>query len=124
MKTAGATLLTLFTAFCLSGQIQAVRIILTSKDVDTNSVRVITSPNIPTPNLVFKYVGKTSEEIKAIGQERPQVQVMKNGIIVAETGRVSLWHEIKKGQTNCVGLVLIFDNYDQAKLVEKTLRGN
>jgi hypothetical protein len=95
---------------------------LTAKDVDPNSVRVTTGPDIPTPNLVFNFVGKTSDEIKAIVHKHPWIQIKKGGFVVAETGSVSLISS--RGRTNYVGLVLIFDDYKMAKLAEKTLRGN
>ncbi len=98
-------------------------IVLTSKDVDTNSVRVITQATSSVQNLVFRYVGKTSAEIEAIVHRHPQVQVVQDGRIVTATdgGCGGLADDVH-GQRNYVGLVLIFDNYDQAKLAEKTLR--
>jgi hypothetical protein len=123
MKNCFIVLLMLL-AIHLHGQSQTPLIVLTAKDVKTNSVRVITPPTISSPNLVFEYIGKTSEEIKAISKSHPKVQIAKNGITIAKTPYVSLWYKVKNGQTNCVGLVLIFTNYAEAKLAEKTLRGN
>ena len=107
----------------LFGQEPQLTIILTSKEVDTNSVRLITGPNVFSQNVVFNYIHKTSEEIKSIGEKRPWVEVLKGKNIVGETKMVSLWKNNSGNQTNYTGLVLIFTNRDQAELVEKTLRG-
>jgi len=110
-------------AFCSTGQTQMPTVNLTSKDADPKSVRVITTPDIAAANLVFKYVGKTSEEIEAIRKQRPVVQVMKNGSVVAETGAISFWDNETEGKTTHLGLVLIFSSYAEAKEAEKALRG-
>jgi hypothetical protein len=110
------------------GQDKSLPILLTSKDVDTNSVRVTTSPASDHQNLVFKFGHKNSAEIKAIAKRRPrgQAKVMKNGVVIAETpeGGFGGHVQIVDGQTNFIGLTLTFSNYDQAKLAEKALRGD
>lgn len=95
------------------------KIIITAADVVPKSVRLITGPDIPRPNLHFRYVGKTSDEIKAIQGENPQVQVVKDGAVVA-TAEAALYED---KPAHYVGLVLIFDDDSAAKLAEKTLRG-
>jgi hypothetical protein len=106
-------------------QHQRITLTLTAAEVDPKSVRVITQPTTPWQNLVFRYVGKDSEEIKTIAIKQPQIQIVKDGVVVAETdGGCSLWKKITNGQTNNIGLVLLFSDYDKAKLAEKTLRGD
>ena len=94
------------------------KFILTAKDVDPRSVRLVAT-NAPRPNLIFKFVGKTSDEIQAIGQKHRWVQIMKDGTNVTET----VWVSIYQHQKTNYGLVLIFDDYKKAQLAEKILRG-
>jgi hypothetical protein len=123
MKSSCVALLTVLAICCLYGQSQLPPIVLTSKDVDKNSVRVITSPTNPKQNLVFHYIDKSSAEIQAIARIHPRGQVMKDGVVVAETVAGGCGGYLN-GTTNYVGLVLIFSNYEQAKLAEKALRGD
>jgi hypothetical protein len=100
-------------------------IALTSKDVQTNTVRVTSQRgDAPNPNLVFRFANKSSEEIEALisGVNRQPVKIMKDGIVVTEAPSYSGYLD---RQHNFVGMVLVFKNsdYDQAKLAEKTLRG-
>jgi hypothetical protein len=121
MKSAFLLLSVLLMAFCSQGQSQRPVIILTSHDVDTNSVRLITPPTTSDQNVVFRYVGKTSTEIKAIHDSHPRFKIMQDGVVVAETyGGCGGWVD---KQTNYVGLVLIFSKYDEGKAAEKALRG-
>ena len=128
MKRLPPVFIVLLSVFCSYGQDKVVPIVLTSKDVYTNSVNVTTAPTSDAQNLVFRYRNKSSDEIKAIAKRRPRgrVKVMKDGVVVAETP--DWWYggqvEIVRGQTNFIGLVLIFKKYDQAKLAEKALRGD
>lgn len=123
MKTNLLLLIFVLTAFWSRGQNPPRVIVLTSHDVDTNSVRLITPPSTPRQNVVFRYNGKTSKEIRAISDSHPHVKIMRDGMIMAETvdGGCAGWVD---KQTNFVGLVLIFNNYDQAKAAEKALRGD
>jgi hypothetical protein len=106
-------------------QQQRIKLALTPAEVDPKSVHVITQPTSPWQNLVFRYVGKTSEEIKAIAVEHPEIQIVKDGVVVTETdGGCALRKKIANGQTNNIGLVLLFSDYEKAKLAEKTLRGD
>jgi hypothetical protein len=123
MKSTYFFLLAFLTTFCLHGQSQLPTIVLTSKDVYTNSVRVITQPSTPCQNLVFLYSGKTSAEIEAIVKARPFVQVVKDGTIIVETDAPCAGYTAY-GHTNYIGLVLIFNKYDQVKLAERTLHGD
>ncbi len=113
-----------WTALCLHGQHQAADIVLTSKDVDPKSVRIITQPEQRIQNVVAHCVGKTSAEIKTIcDNPKARVLIMKDGVILAETkaGRCAA---ITQNGTNYIGLVLLFDKYEQATVAEKCLRGN
>jgi hypothetical protein len=122
MKTACITLFTWLSAFCLYAQSQQRVIVLTSKDVDTNHVRVATHSNDSYQNLVLLFPGKKSDVIKAIANGDPHGQIVKDGVVMVEADFVC---GVGDGtSTNCIGLVLGFKTYDQAKLAEKTLRGN
>lgn len=123
MKTKLLFLTFVLTAICSQGQDQPRFIVLTSHDVDTNSVRLITQPSTPVQNVVFRYVGKTSAEIKAIRDSHPRAEIMQDGVVVAETIDGGCGGYVDK-HTNFVGLVLIFTKYDQAKAAEKALRGD
>jgi hypothetical protein len=123
MKSIFFLLLVLLMAFCLYGQSQPQFIILASQDVNTNSVHLITSPDTPVQNVTFRYVGKSSEEIKAILDSHPRAKIMRDGVVVAETIDGGCGGYVD-GHTNYVGLVLVFSKYDQAKLAEKALRGD
>jgi hypothetical protein len=103
---------------------QAHFIILTSQDVKTNSVHLITTPaEGPNQNVLFKYADKTPAEIKAIANGHPTAKIMKDGVEVAETVQGGCAGYLDK-HTNYVGLDLIFGNYDEAKLAANTMRGN
>jgi len=103
---------------------QAHFIILTSQDVKTNSVHLITTPaEGPNQDVLFKYADKTPAEIKAIANGQTTAKIMKDGVEVAETVQGGCAGYLDK-HTNYVGLDLIFGNYDEAKLAANTLRGN
>jgi hypothetical protein len=106
-----------------SGQSQSQFIILTSQDVKTNTVHLITTSDTPVQNVMFKYAGKTSAEIKTIIDSHPRAKIMWDDVVMAETVEGGCGGYVDK-HTNYVGLVLIFSKYDQAKLAEKTLRGD
>jgi hypothetical protein len=141
MKTTSMVVLTWLTAFCLYGQSQQPVItfiskdgltnqelyyhqpviVLTSKDVDTNHVRLATHPDTPYQNLIVPLIGKTSEEIRAIDKLHPRVQILKDGVVVVEA---EIGWGFQNRSTNYNALLLGFKKYDQGKLAEKTLRGN
>jgi hypothetical protein len=103
-------------------QTKPLTIILTPKDVQTNSVRIITQPFDQSQNLVFRFANKSSEEIEALvsGVNRQPVKIMKDGLVVTESPGYTAQLD---RQHNFVGMILIFTNYDQTKLAEQTLRG-
>jgi hypothetical protein len=122
MKTKCIVLLTFLASYCLYGQSLLPVIVLTSRDVFTNSVHLRTPPTTPWQNVTFRYVGKSSTEVEAIVKSRPRcVRIMKDGVVVVETDGGCTGYTDHK--TNWVGLVLLFSKYDQAKLAAKTLRG-
>jgi len=113
-----------FNVLCLFGQSQTADIILSSKDVDSKSVRIITQPEQRIQNVVAHCVGKTSAEIKAIcDNPKTRAVIMKDGVILAET-KAGRCGAITENGTNYIGVVLMFDRLDQAKLAEKGLRGD
>jgi hypothetical protein len=122
MKTTFLLFTILLAAFCSQGQSQRPVIILTSHDVDTNSVRLITQPTTSVQNVVFRYAGKTSTEIEAIRDSHPRAKIMRDGVVVAETVDGGCAGYCDK-QTNYIGLVLIFRKFDEGKAAEKALRG-
>lgn len=63
------------------------------------------------------------EQIAAIRKQRPIIQVVRHGEVVAETAITTGMLDRQNGKTNLVGLVLLFDNYKKAKLAEAALRG-
>lgn len=99
------------------------KILLTSNDVIANTVRIITPAEAAAPNLVFKYRNMSPEQIAAIRKQRPIIQVVRHGEVVAETAITTGMLDRQNGKTNLVGLVLLFDNYKKAKLAEAALRG-
>jgi hypothetical protein len=105
-------------------QTTPLTITLTSKDVQTNTVRVTTQPGSSGQNLIFRFANKSPEEIEALvsGVNRQPVKIMKDGIIVTEAPGYGGHSD---HQHNLVGMTLVFkgSDYDQAKLAEKTLRG-
>jgi hypothetical protein len=121
-KTTFLLLTILLTAFCSQGQSQRPIIILTSHDVDTNSVRLITQATTLVQNVVFRYAGKTSAEIKSIRDSHPRAKIMREGVVVAETVDGGCAGYCDK-HTNYIGLILIFSKYDEGKAAEKALRG-
>lgn len=94
-------------------------ILLSSQDVDTNSVRLCTKAINPVQNVTFRYINKSSAEVKSIAHTSDSVAIMKDGVFVAKSdGVTGFMHG-----TNYVGLVLVFSSYDKAKLAVKTLSG-
>jgi hypothetical protein len=122
MKSTFLVMTVFLVAFCLHGQSQSQYIILTSHDVDTNSVHLITQPTTSGQNVLFRYVGKTPAEIKTIMDSHPRAKIMQDGVVVAETVEGGCGGYVDK-HTNYVGLTLIFSKYDEAKAAEKALRG-
>jgi hypothetical protein len=98
-------------------------IMLTSRDVQTNSVELFNQLNTNgLQNLEVRLVGKTSDEIKVMCENAYEVQIVKDGIIVTKTDR-GFCGVTDETHTNYLALDLLFSKYDQARLAEKTLRG-
>jgi hypothetical protein len=93
------------------------KIRVSSADVDTNSVRVVTrfSPY----NLVFKFKDKSSIEIRNMVGKR--IQLVKDGLVHLETERGAT---TLSGENNRdVGLVILFEHSKDAAIARKILRG-
>jgi len=105
-------------------QTTPLTITLTSKDVQTNTVRITTRPDSFGQNLNFRFANKSPEEIEALvsGVNRQPVKIMKDGIVVTEAPGYGGHSD---HQHNLDGMMLVFkgSDYAQAKLAEKTLRG-
>ena len=82
-------------------------ILLSSQDVDTNSVRLCTQASNPVQNVTFRYINKSSAEIKSIAHTSDNVAILNDGVFVLRTdlGTTGFMHG-----TNYIGLVLIFDH--------------
>ena len=125
MKTSTILLFMWIASVCVHGQSSPSPIYLTSQDVVTNSVEFFANPTKTKETVSFHFAHKTSAEIEAIAHKHPQAKIKRDGVIVAESiarGCVGLLGG--PANTNYVGLVLYFDNYDQAELAAKALRGN
>jgi hypothetical protein len=123
MKNTFALLTIILLALCSYGQSQPKYIVLTSRDVDTNSVRLISQPTNLVQGVAFRYVGKTPVQIKAIHDSQPHFKIMRNGVVVAETLGPSSCAGCIDKHTNYVGLVLFFGKYEEGKAAQSALRG-
>jgi len=106
------------------GQSNNFPICLTSQDVITNSVDFISNPTKTKETVSFYLANMNSTEVEAIARRHPQAKIKRDGIVVAESiehGTVGLLGG--PANTNYVGLVLYFDNYEKAELAAKTLEG-
>ena len=126
MKITCQLLVTLMASvYVVYGQKQPSPIYLTAQDVVTNSVVFFANPTKTKETVGFHFAHKTSAEIEAIAHRHPQAKIMRDGIVVVESvdhGCVGLLGG--PANTNYVGLVLYFDNYDKAELAAKSLQGN
>jgi hypothetical protein len=92
MKKASAillTLLSLFSAHCAEDR--GTNLVVTAQEVDPKSVRLTSAAS---SNLVFKYVSKTHEEIRAIAKRHSPVQVVKDGLVIAKAPSCTGYQEI------------------------------
>ena len=111
-----------FAALATFGQ-QASRpkITVTPEDVKLGSVVVLSrTTNDLSHNLIFRYVGKTPNEIKAIRDSYCRIQIVKDGVVlIPDAGCAG------HGDTNGTldGLVLLFHTHDEAIYAAKILRG-
>jgi len=124
MKTVTLFLL-LVSALCVHAAESVItNLIVTPSEVDPQSVRLTAAKEIQ-QNVTFNYLNKTPEQVKAIYRMHPAVSVVKDGVVVARapacTGHKD--HIGPDGHVDFAGLVLIFDDLDQAKKAEKALKG-
>jgi hypothetical protein len=110
-------------ALSLLGQVTPQPIItVTPQDIEPGSLRLISGlPDDIAHNLVFRYRLKTPEEIGAIRNSQPLVQISSNGVVVIKNASCGGYQD-KTGKL--IGLVLLFHTYEELKLAEKTLRSD
>jgi hypothetical protein len=123
MKRVAAVLL-LVSAFCVHAAESGVtNLVVTAAEVDPKSVK-LTAAESPQPNLTFNYVGKTPEQVRAIYRSHAAVLVVKDGVVFAKAAACS-GHKDRigpDGHLDFAGLVLIFDDLDQARIAERVLK--
>jgi hypothetical protein len=98
-------------------------LVVTPLEVDSKSV-TLTAAETRQPNVTFNYLNKTPEQVRAIYRRHEAVLVMKDGVIAAKaagcTGHKD--HIGPDGHVDFAGLVLIFDDLEQARIAEKVLK--
>lgn len=98
-------------------------LVVTPLEVDAKSVS-LTATETRQPNLTFNYLTKTPEQVRAVYRRHQPVFVVKDGVVVAKaigcTGYKG--RRAPDGQMVFSGLVLGFDDLDQARIAEKVLK--
>lgn len=99
-------------------------LVVTPSEVDSKSVR-LTADKTPQPNLTFNYLNKTPEQIRAMYRRHLPVWVAKDGKVLAKAIGCTGYKAGKgpDGQLVFSGLVLIFDDLEQARIAEGVLKG-
>jgi hypothetical protein len=122
MKTIFGILVVL-AAFSLPGQQKPEpRVTVTPQDVQAGSVRLISGrPEDIAHNLVFRYRLKAHDEIQAILNSHPRVQICDDRTVVVKDAGCTGYRD--RTGTNLIGLALSFRTYEELKLAQKTLRG-
>ncbi len=121
MKTALVIFMAAGAVFGYGQQMTEPRIAVTPKEVKPESVRLLSDgPADSVHNVIFRYAGKKSEDIKAIVSSHPRVKIVKDGKTVVPDAGCTGYRD--HTGTNYVGLVLLFHSYDEAALAEKTLK--
>ena len=119
-----AAILWLISVFCAHGAEGGItNLVVTPCEVDPKSVR-LTAAESPQPNVTFNFLSKTPEQVRAMYKRLPPVHVVKDGVVVAKAlgctgykGRIAA-----DGQMVFSGLVLVFDDLEQAKIAERVLK--
>jgi hypothetical protein len=98
-------------------------LVVTPLEVDPKSVS-LTATETRQPNLTFNYLAKTPEEVRAIYSRHQPVLVVKDGVVVAKAIGCTGYKGRRDpdGQMVFSGLVLGFDDLDQARVAEKVLK--
>ena len=123
MKRVAAFLL-LVSGICVHAAESGVtNLVVTPSEVDPKSVS-LTAAETRQPNVTFNYLAKTPEQIRTIYRRHPTVFVVKDGVVVAKAPSCSGFkgRTAPEGQLVFSGLVLIFDDLDQARIAEKVLK--
>ncbi len=119
-----AALLLLFSGLSLfAADDVSTNLVVTPSEVDASSVS-LTAKETRQPNLTFNYLSKTPEQIKAIHRRHPPVWVLKDGEIVAKAIGCAGYkgRRAPDGQLVFSGLVLGFEDLEQARIAERVLK--
>jgi hypothetical protein len=125
MKTNSAILLLLLSLMPAPSAEPAWTNVVNVSEVDPRSVSLI-RPDLPQPNVIFDFVSKSPQEVRAIVRQHQgaPVLVMKDGHVLAKapgcTGHLGPVGADK--HLDYVGLVLVFDSLDEARRAEKALK--
>ena len=99
--------------------------IVNVSEVDPRSVS-LTVPDLPQPNVTFKFISKPPREVRAIVREHQgaPVLLMKDGHILAKAPGCTGYLEPVGADKHLdyVGLVLVFDSLAEARRAEKVLK--
>jgi hypothetical protein len=95
-------------------------VIVTAAEVDPASVR-LTAEESRQPNLSFVYLTKRPEEIRACQRWHPPVLIKVGSNIVARAPGCTGMKGV--GGVDWVGLVVIFDDLEQARAAKRALKG-
>jgi hypothetical protein len=116
--------LLLISAFCVHAAEGGVtNLVVTASEVDPNSVK-LAAAETRFPNVTFNYLNKAPEQVRAIYRRHEAVLVMKDGVIVAKAASCT-GHKDRigfDGHVDFAGLVLIFDDLNQARIAERILK--
>jgi hypothetical protein len=119
-----AAIVFLVSVFCVHAAEGGVtNLVVTASEVDPKSVK-LTAAESSQPNLTFNYIGKTPQQVRAIYRSHAAVLVVKDGIVVAKAAACT-GHKDRigpDGHVDFTGLVLIFDDLDQARIAERVLK--
>jgi hypothetical protein len=123
MKTAAVFLLLVSGLWVHAAESVTTNLVVTPSEVDPKSVRP-TAAESPQPNVTFNFLSKTPEQVRAMYRRLPPVHVVKDGVVVAKAlgctgykGRIA-----PDGQMVFSGLVLVFDDLEQARIAERVLK--
>jgi hypothetical protein len=123
MKRVAAVLL-LVSAFCAHAAEGGItNLVVTPSEVDPKSV-TLTGAESPQPNVNFNFLSKTPEQVRAMNRRLPPVDIVKDGVVVARAIGCSGYkgRRAPDGQMVFSGLVLGFDDLEQARIAERVLK--
>jgi|SRR6516162_3164366 hypothetical protein len=123
MKTFTVFLL-LVSGLCVNAAESVItNLVVTPSEVDPKSVK-LTGAEMRQPNVNFNYLAKTPEQVRAIHRMHPAVFVVKDGVVLAKAIGCAGYKGRRgpDGEMVFSGLVLGFDDLDQARIAERVLK--